>query len=119
MTGQAPELSAQWNIPQKPDEIDSIFNQKNGIYVFYKHSYRCGVCSFSKSRVESVLDHLSEKAEFYFIDVIQNRPVSDRIAQLSGIRHASPQLIIVRDGKVIKNASHGDISAELIQEKVN
>ncbi len=118
MTGQTPELSRNWIIPQKPDEIDVIFNQKDGIHVVYKHSYRCAVCSFSQSRVESVLDELADKANFYFVDVIQNRPVSDRIAQLSGIRHASPQLIIIRDGKVVKNASHGEITAELIREEV-
>ena len=40
-----------------------------------------------------------------------HRPVSDAAAERLGLRHETPQAILVRDGKVIWNASHFRITA--------
>lgn len=119
MSGSSPELPEQWYVPESPVEIDQLFNSENNeLVILYKHSYRCSVCNFSKSRVEANIEEQSQKARFVFIDVIKNRSVSDRIAELSGISHQSPQLLIVQNGRVIQHASHGEISSDMIAETV-
>ena len=51
----------------------------------------------------------------YFLDLIIHRDISNAIAEKLLIRHESPQLIIVKEGKAIYNASHGAIDVEQIK----
>jgi bacillithiol system protein YtxJ len=46
----------------------------------------------------------------YFVDVIAERPLSQLIAAKTGVRHESPQALLVKDGKVIYSDSHLGIS---------
>ena len=49
------------------------------------------------------------------MDVRAERPLSQLIAARTGVRHESPQIIILRNGAVVWSASHGDITAGAIQ----
>ncbi len=115
-SGSKSDLPSEWNIPESEEDINQVFKVDSGLQFIYKHSYRCAVCTFSKSRVEQNITENSRKAIFHFVDVIQNRAVSDYIAKLSGIRHQSPQLLVIEGGKVLHHASHGDITADLIED---
>jgi bacillithiol system protein YtxJ len=55
---------------------------------------------------------LSDKMETYFLDLLEYRPISNEIAHRLGVVHQSPQLIVVKNGNAIYNASHSDINAE-------
>ena len=75
-------------------------------YVF-KHSTRCGLSAAAARVVRSTdLD-----LPVYWINVIERRDLSDRVAARLGVRHESPQLIEVRAGVVIRALSHGEITA--------
>ncbi len=54
-------------------------------------------------------------AHAYLVDVRAERPQSQRIAARTGVRHESPQLIILRRGSVLWSASHDDITADAIR----
>ena len=47
--------------------------------------------------------------------VQQARSVSDEIEARTGIEHETPQVFIIRDGKVLWTASHGQIKAEAVE----
>ena len=119
LMGAGTELNALWNVPETTEEIDSLFMHGAGISIIYKHSYSCSVSVFAKSRVETILEHASPKATFYFVDVRQNRPVSNYIAEKSGIRHESPQLLIIQKGDVVWHGSHHQVTAEAVTGFLN
>ena len=50
----------------------------------------------------------------YLVDVRAERPLSQDIAARTGVRHESPQVIILRRGAVVWSASHEDITAGAI-----
>jgi thioredoxin 1 len=52
------------------------------------------------------------------ITVQTHRPVSDAVAKLLGVRHETPQAILLRDGKVVWNASHFRITATELDKAV-
>jgi bacillithiol system protein YtxJ len=54
-------------------------------------------------------------APAYLVDVRAERPQSQLIAARAGVRHESPQIIILRRGSAVWSASHGDITAGAIQ----
>jgi len=51
----------------------------------------------------------------YLVDVRAERPLSQQIAARTGVRHESPQVIILRRGASIWNASHYDITVSNIR----
>jgi len=54
----------------------------------------------------------------YLVDVIAQRPLSREIAARLGIRHESPQVIVLRNGAVAWHGSHSDVSAEALAAQV-
>jgi len=54
-------------------------------------------------------------APAYLVDVRAERPQSQLIAARAGVRHESPQIIILRRGSAVWSASHGAITAGAIQ----
>jgi bacillithiol system protein YtxJ len=116
MIGKRPELPEQWTIPETESDIDELFQGDGSVRVIYKHSYNCGTCMFAKTRVEQVMKSHFDKASFYFIDVIAARKLSRRIEETSGIRHESPQLILLKNGKPFWHASHGGIQPGKLEE---
>ena len=83
--------------------------------VIYKHSTRCGVSSMIRSRLERA--GLPGHIDFHFLDLIAHRSLSDKIAHEFSVKHESPQVLLIRDGKCIYDESHSGISMDEIIEK--
>jgi bacillithiol system protein YtxJ len=45
------------------------------------------------------------------LEVQSAREISRELANLTGIRHETPQVIVLRHGKAVWNASHFDVTA--------
>jgi bacillithiol system protein YtxJ len=112
MDSGRPGLNELWNVPEQESDIDAIL--ESGLHIIYKHSFSCATCIFTKTRVEQVMKEQPENAHFHFVDVRQQRSLSNRITDLTGVRHESPQLLIVSDGDVVWHASHGAIEESKI-----
>jgi bacillithiol system protein YtxJ len=63
---------------------------------------------------EKEIENLDQKVELYFLDLLKYRSISNKIAEDLGVRHESPQLIVIENGKAINSASHQHISADQI-----
>jgi bacillithiol system protein YtxJ len=85
------------------------------VSVIFKHSTRCPVSASAKREFETFALENNNIAGMYIIDVIKNRNIALDVASKTGIRHESPQILIVHFGHVIWNASHWSITAEAIQ----
>ena len=49
------------------------------------------------------------------IDVRVARAVTAEVARRTGVRHASPQVLLLRDGGAAWSASHGAVTAEVVE----
>jgi thioredoxin 1 len=58
-------------------------------------------------------------AEVNVLVVQDARDVSDAVVERTGIRHESPQAIILKNGEAIYYASHYSISPQAIQAELN
>lgn len=76
--------------------------------IIFKHSTRCGISRMTLKQFENEYD-LDDLVTPYFLDLLENRDVSNEIAKRFGIEHQSPQLILIKSGKPVYDASHGDI----------
>ncbi len=81
--------------------------------VIYKHSTRCSISSIVKSRIDRNV--APEGVDFYYLDIIAHRPISNKLAQDYEIRHESPQVLVIQDGKCIYDESHTSIHMDDIE----
>ncbi len=52
--------------------------------------------------------------DVHYLDLILHRDVSAEIAQMFGVHHESPQVILLQNGKSMLDLSHYDIDAQSI-----
>ena len=104
------KVSLPWKQLNELSQLEEIDQQsKERTVLLFKHSTRCSISSMALGRFER---SYSEEASFdpYFLDLIAYREISHEIAQRYGVRHESPQAILIRNGKAIFNSSHMGIS---------
>lgn len=100
---------------QQLNEIQKESNEKP--VVIFKHSTRCSISRMALKQFENEFD-LHDEVKPYFLDLIANRDVSNEIANRFEVVHQSPQILLIRDGKSVYDASHDRIDAELLKQKI-
>lgn len=78
--------------------------------VIFKHSTRCSISSVVKQRLERAPE--KGTIDFYYLDLIQYRDISNLIAERFSIYHESPQILLVKNGECIFDESHNAIHPE-------
>lgn len=78
----------------------------------FKHSRTCGISCEALDELQAHLERGDRKAAYKMITVQSHRGVSDGVTQRLGVRHETPQAILLRGGKAVWNASHFRITAE-------
>ncbi|WP_449387435.1 bacillithiol system redox-active protein YtxJ [Chryseobacterium lineare] len=91
--------------------IESSFNHKIAIF---KHSTSCFISKTVLRNFEKEIENSESKPELYFLDLLAHRAISNKIAEDLNVRHESPQLLVIENGKVMNSASHQHISADQI-----
>ena len=93
------------------DQIDQAsFNQPK---IIYKHSTTCGLCDI-------IWDIVKESDfELNYLDLLTYRPLSNEVERRYNVLHESPQILIIKDGKCVYNASHRKIKNEEIQKQLD
>jgi len=108
---QAEKLEHSWNALKSIDQLDAIEKESfEQPVVIFKHSISCGLSAMARFQLERDWDFESEELKFYYLDLINNRSVSNEVADRYGIIHQSPQIIVLKDGKTVYNTSHHKIS---------
>jgi len=82
-----------------------ITDSKTKPVVIFKHSNACGISATAYREMEKLDDQVN------LLEVQSARDVSRELADLTGIRHETPQVIVFKDGKAVWNASHFDVKA--------
>lgn len=80
--------------------------------VIFKHSTRCGISAMVLHRMEQEWGLEPGLVHMYFLDLIAHRPVSNEVADRFGVPHQSPQLILIKEGRVTYHTSHMAISTQ-------
>ena len=109
------KVSLPWNPLLRADQIPGLMNQSHDKPILiFKHSTRCIISAMVLRELEANAEKLTELGHWYYLDLIANRDCSNKIAQELKVVHQRPQLIIVRNGVVLWDASHQAITPETI-----
>ncbi|HKS27309.1 MAG TPA: bacillithiol system redox-active protein YtxJ [Pyrinomonadaceae bacterium] len=94
-------------------ELETLFKLSHERpVVLFKHSVTCPISSAAFQEMSGVGSDVS------LIVVQKAREVSNEVATLTGIRHESPQTIILRNGRAVWNTSHWRITRSAVEEAV-
>ncbi len=101
-------------IPLTTEEQWQSLKDSSEAVIILKHSDTCGISLHAHSRVEEGLKSGQITKDVNLLVIQQSRPLSAKITEDTGVTHQSPQLIILKDGKAIYDASHQAIMPEAI-----
>jgi len=79
--------------------------------LIFKHSTRCGISNMVIKQFEKLFKEEHKQLKVYYLDLLNYRNVSDEIAEMFQVMHQSPQLLVIKNGVSVYNASHSDINS--------
>jgi bacillithiol system protein YtxJ len=114
------------------DELHQLLEQSQSRPVLlFKHSYTCGV---SLEALDELVAHLRDRGpkgsapletrpddflpHYAMVTVQTHRAVSNAIAQKLGVRHETPQALLVKNGRVVWSASHFRVTAAAVGDAI-
>ena len=102
-----------WIKLQSENQLDEIREKSTTRpQLIFKHSTRCSTSALVKSRLERTQP--PDSIDFYYLDLISFRPVSNKVSDTFMIHHESPQVLLIRDGKCVYDESHMGINMDEI-----
>ena len=105
-----------WTALESEDQLTEIKSRSfEQPVIIFKHSTRCSTSSMIKSRL--VRSGVPEGFGFYYLDLIRYRSVSNRVAEMFGVEHESPQVLVIRNGACVYDESHMAIRMEELAEQ--
>ena len=78
--------------------------------LLFKHSTSCGISAGVFREVKMV------DTDVNIVIVQTDRHISNEIERHTGVKHQSPQAIVLKDGEAVYHASHYDITVDDINQ---
>lgn len=109
-----PQSIFPWKDLNAINQIDQLEKDsyKNTIVIF-KHSTQCGI---SRAVLKNFEKQTAIKLDvtYYLLDLLSFRELSNTLASRFKVQHQSPQLLVLKNGKVIAHNSHYELLSVVI-----
>jgi bacillithiol system protein YtxJ len=93
------------------EQLETIKQQSETEAIFiFKHSTRCGISSMVIKQFEKLFKEEHQKIKVFYLDLLSYRNISDEVGYAFQVMHQSPQLLVIRNGVSVHNASHYEIT---------
>ncbi|GAB4131545.1 MAG: bacillithiol system redox-active protein YtxJ [Raineya sp.] len=103
-----------WQNIETLNQLEQI--RQEPLALIFKHSTRCSISSAALDRLERKWSEEEMQAlRPYFLDLLSHRDISNKIAEIFGIEHQSPQVLVLENGKCIYHNSHYGIDYDAIK----
>jgi bacillithiol system protein YtxJ len=99
------------------EDLDGILEESRRAPVWLlKHSLICPLSDYGKRECESFASSVGDAGTFAMIEVQNARDVSEEVVQRLGVRHETPQVLLVIGAEAKWHASHWEISVSALAE---
>ncbi len=99
------------------DALEQAWSASHQRPVFlFKHSLICGTSMVAFEQYQQFAQAVDDAAELTLVEIQPHRPLSNAIAERSGVRHQSPQALLLVDGKVVWSKSHYSITVDSLRQ---
>jgi bacillithiol system protein YtxJ len=112
-------MSAPWLPLTQPEQLTELARESHEHPVLiFKHSTTCSISAAAKGKIERQWADSGLTTPLYYLDLLRFRPLSSQIAEQFGVRHESPQLLLIQDGECRYDASHMGIRLNEVAQAV-
>lgn len=109
----------EWTDIIDVSQLDTIEDVSKSVPVLiFKYSTRCNLSTFMLKKFEKKFDFEEGSVLPYFLDLRAYMDISDEITTRYGVAHESPQIILLKNGRVVYYANHEHIKFEELKERV-
>jgi bacillithiol system protein YtxJ len=85
----------------------------------FKHSASCGTSFQARDELLAHVSRAGDGVRYLEITVQDDRRLSKAVTERLGVRHQTPQAILVRDGEAVWTASHFRVTADAVARAVS
>ena len=104
---------------QRIEQLDELLAESSHRpLLLFKHSASCGT---SFEALDELIDHLNDErlpARYAMITVQTHRELSTAVARRLGVRHETPQALLIREGRVVWSASHFRVTGGALEAAI-
>ncbi|RCX23025.1 bacillithiol system protein YtxJ [Fontibacillus phaseoli] len=109
-------MSGLNRIVSKEDLHNALQHTAEQSLLLFKHSTSCPISARAHRELEEYLNATpNEKITYGLIYVIEDRDISNEAADVLGVKHESPQALLVKDGQAVWHTSHSRITADALR----
>jgi bacillithiol system protein YtxJ len=113
MSAEGAEQNTGFNQLADVKALDELFElSRSRAVVLFKHSTTCPISSAAYQEMSGYA------GEVALLIVQRSRELSREVESRTGVRHESPQAIVLRDGQAVWNASHWKVRADAVARAV-
>jgi len=106
-----------WHVLGSVEQLEEIVEESKAKPVaIFKHSTRCGISRGVLKMFEKNYTLSDNQMKLYFLDLLQNRDISNQVATRFKVPHESPQMIVIKNGAVVHHDSHHSIEASHLEK---
>jgi bacillithiol system protein YtxJ len=107
----------KWNSLKNEEDLKTLVERSfTKPQLIFKHSTRCSVSSTIKTRLEKSV--VPDSIDFYYLDLIAFRALSNLVAEQFHVHHESPQVLLIKNGECVFDESHLAVYMEDILEQL-
>ena len=112
-------MAITWVSLETAEQLQALITaSESKACLIFKHSTTCNISAMAKSRLEKKWDFPESEMQAYYLDLLRFRSLSNAVAEQLSVYHESPQVLLIRQGECIYDASHLDISVEELHEVI-
>lgn len=101
------------------DSLDDLVRRSHDApLLLFKHSPTCGTSAMAFDELDTFRQSAPGVA-VVVVDVLRDRALAREIAARFGIRHESPQVLLLQDGQVRWHASHYRVTTDALVRAVS
>ena len=96
-------------------DVDDVLGAPAAILL--KHGATCSISANARREIETfTADH--PELPVVALEVTKHGDLAEKVADQLGVRHASPQVFVLRDGKVAWHAEHFAITKQAVESQL-
>lgn len=84
--------------------------------ILFKHSTTCFISERAWQEVQDFIQESSDEVLVVMIKVIESRPVCSQVTEDLGVKHQSPQVLLLSNRKILWHASHQSVTQNNIKK---
>jgi len=110
-------LTLNWQTLTSVEQLENIKKESfEKPVLIFKHSTSCSISHMMLDRFQTEYNIDETSLNIYYLDLIANRAVSNKIAETFSVIHQSPQILVIKDGVSVFDTSHMMIAVDKVKE---